>query len=243
MWHAWSKSNHCAILIQHMRKDRHDATNLRRRGKSYNEIKAVLGVPKSTLSDWLSATSWSRKIKGTLSEEAKIKSAIHIRALNAVYRKHLAKIYHEARAEALQEFEHFKLHPLFIAGIGIYWGEGDKSSLHQLRLANTDPAMIKTFVRFLDKICGAPKEKIRAYILLYPDLDQKRCVRFWVRESGLPRKNFNKCVTIQGRHRTRRIKYGVCTVGISSRYLKEKMCVWLSLLPKELARNTYYPRE
>ncbi len=221
----------------YMRKDKKEAVRLRKIGMSYNEIKTTLGVPKSTLSDWLKTNGWSDKIKRLLIKKAQIKSTIRLQKLNLIRGKHLAQLYEEARSEAKSEFEHFKLYPLFVAGVAIYWGEGDKAT-RNLRLGNTDPAMIKIFVKFLREICGAEKEKIRAYVLLYPDLDSEHCKNFWIEQSGLTGKNFNKCVIIQGRHKTRRTKYGVCTVGISSSYLKEKMFTWLDLLPKELiSRN------
>ena len=125
-----------------MRKDKNEALKLRRRGKSYNEIRNQLRIPKSTLSGWLKKIHWSDKIKHKLTEKAKEKSTIRLCSLNKIYRRYLSKIYEEARIEAKQEFEYFKLHPLFVSGITIYWGEGDKLSRHQIRVGNTDPLMI-----------------------------------------------------------------------------------------------------
>lgn len=223
-----------------MRKDKKEALQLRSSGKSYNEIKGLLGVPKSTLSDWLHKTHWSKKIKRILAAKAQEKNTIRLRNLNKIRGEHLARLYREARSEAKEEFEYFKLHPLFISGITIYWGEGDKLSRHQIRIGNIDPLMIRLFVKFLCEACGIPKKAVRAYILLYPDLDPDKCKDFWIKKSGLATKNFNKCVVIQGRHKTRRLAYGVCYVGITSTYLKEKMRVWLTLLPRELVKNCYY---
>ncbi len=90
---------------------------------------------------------------------------------------------------------------------------------------------------------GISKEKIRIYVLIYPDLNPDECKNFWIKQSGLPDKNFNRCVVIQGRHKTRRLPYGVCNINVSSTYLKEKMFVWLTLLPKEFIKNKYYKKE
>ncbi len=226
-----------------MRKDKKEALQLRSLGRSYNEIRNLLGVPKSTLSNWLHETQWSSKIKRTLAEKALKKNTIRLRNLNKIRGEHLARLYREAQNEAKEEFEYFKFHPTFIAGVTIYWGEGDKASRHMIRVGNVDPLMIKLFVKFLCEICGISKEKIRAYLLLYPDLNSDECKKFWIKQSGLPDRNFNKCVVIQGRHKIRRLRYGVCYVGISSTYLKEKMFSWLTLLPKELMKKDYYTRE
>lgn len=226
-----------------MRDDKKEVVQLRRQGRSYNEIRETLGVPKSTLSDWLRDIKWSVTIKSNLSELAKEKSAVRIRYLNGIRGRHLAKIYREARSEAKKEFEIFKFHPTFISGVSIYWGEGDKATKHLIRVGNIDPLMIKLFVKFLREICGIPRGKIRSHVLLYPDLNPNKCSKYWIKQSGLPLESFNKYVVIQGRHKTRRLPYGVCYVTVSSAYLKEKMFVWLALLPKELIKGKYYMRE
>lgn len=217
-----------------MRVDKAKALELRRSGKSYNEIKQELRIPPSTLSGWLAKSKWSAKIRARLSKEAQEKHTIHIRSLNLIRGAYLTKLYEEARGEAKREFQYFKLHPLFVTGITIYWGEGDKTHGHNVRIANTDPLMIKLFVRFLAEVCGIPKERIRIWILLYPDLDEKQCINFWIKSSGLRKRNFTKSIIIQGRHKTRRVHFGVCNVGVSSKYLKQKLSVWLQLLPQYL---------
>jgi hypothetical protein len=103
--------------------------------------------------------------------------------------------------------------------------------------------MIRLFVEFLREVCGISKKTIRAYTMIYPDLNPEKCKDFWIKKSGLAAENFNKCVLIKGRHKTKRIPYGVCYVSISSTYLKEKMRIWLNLLPKELLKKNYYSRE
>src|SRR3989344_9085899 len=44
-------------------------------------------------------------------------------------------------------------------GLGIYWGEGNKVTANSVRVANTDPYMIKSFITFLKKICGVENSK------------------------------------------------------------------------------------
>ena len=74
----------------------------------------------------------------------------------------------------------------------LYWGEGDKMPRGSLRLTNTDPKMIGVFVAFLKKAMGIQKEKIRAELILYPDLSDMRCKTFWGKITGLQKKNFMK---------------------------------------------------
>ena len=224
-----------------MRNDKLQALKLRRTGKSYNEIKQLLGIPKSTLSAWLQKTNWSDMVKRRLTAKNNRHHSIRIRQLDAVRGKRLTQLYKQAKIQAKIEFGHLKFHPLFIAGIAIYWGEGNKASPHNVVVGNTDPAMIKVFVKFLAEVCGLPQKRIRAYVLLYPDLNDDECKKFWIKHSGLTSKNFNKSVVIKGRHKTRRVTQGVCNITVSSKYLKIKMLEWLNLLAQELIQN-YYKR-
>lgn len=225
-----------------MRKDKRGALILRKSGRSYGEIKEVMGIPKSTLSDWLRESNWSNEIKLQLTEKTKEARTIKLRELNRIYRKNLKRIYQDACAEAKKEFEDLKFHPLFIAGISIYWGEGDRTTKHSVQISNTDPQMIKLFIKFLREVCGVFEEKIRAHLLLYPDLNPEECKKFWIKNSGLYEGNFNKSVIILGKHKIRRLPYGVCYINVSSSYLKQKIFTWLTLLPKEFIKNKYYKK-
>ena len=96
------------------------------------------------------------------------------------------------------------------------------------------------FVSFLQKICRLPNERIRVNVLIYPDLKAEHCIQYWSEKSGLSADHFTKCVTIQGRHKTNRLSYGICIICVSSTYLKVKILKWLKLLPKELMGKSYY---
>ena len=165
---------------------------------------------------------------------------MRIQRLNRIRGAQLRKAYRDAAIEARQEFQALKHHPLFIAGIMVYWGEGDRVSGHGVRIANTDPQMMRLFVVFLRHVCQIPMDRIHAWVLVYPDLDAKRCREYWAEHSGIPIHNFTKCITIGGRHKTNRLHYGVCNVGISSKYFKQKILVWLERLPAELLSRRYY---
>ena len=220
-----------------MRHDKQIAIRLRKAGKSYKEIRDLLHIPKSTISDWLRSEAWSGKIRDTLAKQARLESKIRIRNLLAAKKSSLTQIYEEARQEALTEFAALKFHPLFIAALSLYWGEGDKVSRGLVRLANTDGLMIKLFVNFLSDICGVSENRIKVSLLIYPDLEETACKLYWANQTGLPQENFTKVIQIVGRHKTKRLQYGVCTVSTGSTYLKIKMNIWIELLAKELMNN------
>jgi len=220
-----------------MRNDKHIAKQFRKQGESYNAISKKLGIQKSTLSTWFSELGWSQSIKYELSQKAYYIARKRLRLINKKRSKMWERWREEARKDAIREFAHLKRNPLFLAGLMLYWGEGDnKIENGRVRLTNTDPEMIQIFSRFLRNICNVSKENIRPSMILYPDLDQKNCLEFWSKASGIAERQFYKTQFIIGRHLTRRLANGICTIHISSRQLKEKIFTWRKLYKQELMR-------
>lgn len=222
-----------------MRKDKTTALAMRSQGKSYRDIMAALNIPRSTLSGWLSGHEWSERIKEKLNEKAREQHTIRLCQLNDVRGERLEQMYRDAALEAEEEFRQFKYHPLFLCGIGLYWGEGGKGRM-AVKLGNTDPEMIKVFIQFLREVCGVPVDKIRGHAVIYPDLDPKECITYWHEATGLPLENFSKPTTIKGRHKLRRLPHGVLTVSYHSSFLRKKIERWTELLGEEMLTQKYY---
>ncbi|MDP2934621.1 MAG: hypothetical protein Q8N59_02560, partial [bacterium] len=142
------------------------------------------------------------------------------------------------RDQAKKEFKKLKKNPLFVAGLMLYWGEGDGKIENSLvRLANTDPKMIQIFIKFLLRVCCTSVEKIKISITLYPDLSEKECKKFWIKTLKIPGSQFFKTQYIQGKHPTKRLSHGICSLVVCSRGLKEKIFTWLNLYKEELINN------
>jgi len=220
-----------------MREDKHIAIKLRNKGKSYSQISQILNVPKSTLSEWFSGEEWSLVIKQKLQEKAKVLSKEKIKSLNVTRQIKLEELYLRAEQEAKEEFFLHKNNPLFIAGVMLYWGEGDKKFVNgQVKVSNTDSFIIKIFRNFLIKFGEYHLERIKGWILLYPDLNPTTCIHYWSTETGILKSNFIKPTIIQGRHKTNRLSYGTCTIYVSNKYLKRKVLTWIDLFKNELVK-------
>ena len=210
------------------------AIDLRRKGKSYGQIAGFLSVSKSTVSVWFKNVIWSQDVKKQLIKKSNGASRKRLITLNNVRKEKLDKYYQQAEAEAIQEFASLKENKLFITAISLYWGEGDKVFKNGIvRVSNIDEKVLKVFNSFLQKICRINSQKIRADILLYPDLDPKKCLKFWSKEIGVLEDKFFKPTVIQGKHKINRLGNGVCIVSVHEKYLKKKILVWLELFRKE----------
>jgi len=125
--------------------EKEEAIRLRKLGKSYGEIKKKIKVSKSSL------TLWLRDIKLTEAQQKRI--YIELRQKNA-YR--LAKANQRKREEETRKTikeakkEAFRLSKnlLFLAGLMLYWAEGDKSDEREMvKFSNSDPRMIKLIMK------------------------------------------------------------------------------------------------
>ena len=220
-----------------MRQDKIKAINLRKAGKSYRDIEAALNIPKSTLTGWFQKTEWSRKIKKELSLVARQKSSRRMKALLGRIKETRQKEYALSRKNAHQEFAKLKKELIFIAGLMIYWGEGDKNLVNgRIRVSNTDPVMIKLFNIFIQKYLREIFYKTKAYLVLYPDLNEEECKKFWSANTGISVEKFIKSTFISGQHPTKRLGHGICTIIITSRVFKEKINTWLNLIRNEVIK-------
>ncbi|MDO9579336.1 MAG: helix-turn-helix domain-containing protein [Bacteroidales bacterium] len=112
-------------------------------------------------------------------------------------------------------------------GLGLYWGEGDKSPNNtSVRLSNTDPQLIKKFKEFLVKICGVKKEKFSYSLILFNDINEKEAIRFWTQHIGIKRKQLGKIIKIppQGKGTyKKKSQFGVFIIIVTNKKLKEKI--------------------
>lgn len=209
------------------------AIKLRKRKYSYSRISRELGISKSTVSLWLRGLEWSSKMTDELLAKAKKKSKENLEKAVNKRREDYQRAYQKAVADARSQFKKFSKDPVFLFGVVGYWGEGDKLLTNSfIRLSNIDPQFIRLFVIFLEKYCDVRKEKIRAWLLLYPDLNEDQCKKFWFKHAGLDGTKFVKNQYILGRHQNRRISNGVCNIYVCGKALKYKILTWIELLGK-----------
>lgn len=112
---------------------------------------------------------------------------------------------------------------LYGLGIGIYWGEGDRRSKNALRVANTDPKLIKVFTKFLLTICQLEKRKLIYNLICFNDSNPEKVRNYWAKELRISKEKFGKIVQIpsQGKGTYRKkSKHGVCIAIVCNMKLK-----------------------
>lgn len=216
-----------------MRKDKEVAFILRKEGKSYREIQREINISRSTLCDWFKNEEWSAHVKNKNNKINVVLSKERLSKLNDGRSRMLVEKYKQVEIDAEKEFQIFKKDPLFMAGLMIYAGEGDKKSQNMSRISNSEFYIHKIFIKFAIKYLNIKRENIKIGLILYPDLDIEECLDKWSEELDINKLNFHKTQIIKGKEKTKKLQYGVGISIISSIVIvKKKILKWLELSSK-----------
>jgi len=159
---------------------------------SYTEIRKRLGVPKSTLSYWLREFPLSKKRILELRRRGWKKAEAKIERFRATMRKKRELKDREIYNKYRKRFKKLSRNALFVAGLILYLGEGNKRAYTEIALANTDHKIIKFFIRWLNEFLKIPKEEMKAGLHLYENMDIEKEKEFWKNELGFQENQFYK---------------------------------------------------
>ncbi len=211
------------------------AFEMRRNNFSYRQIQTQLGIAKGTISGWFRNQPWSKKIKINLIKKMKPQWREQGRLLGLTRSRQWKKKRKESRGVAKKLFPNFFHDPLFIAGLMLYWGEGDNKGDSMVRISNIKPSIIKIFYHFLLHYCGVDKQKIKLNLILYGEHNDLECKKYWSEKIGIPLDQFIKSQYIVGKSLKNRIPYGVAILYVPSCELKEKILKWIGMVEDRLA--------
>lgn len=224
-----------------MRRDKVQALKLRLAGKSYTEISNILGVPKSTLSAWFFALELSAKARERLEKR------VHAGSLRGLIKrnKNQTRLARERmlniRKSAKTEIHKPTLENIKLIGVALYWAEGYKRSIirngkevtyHSVALTNSDPGLIRLFLKFLREVCNVSNEKITAEIRMYEHMSKDEVLKFWQKTTGLPVQNFRKNYygvsrSSQGKRPFNRLPHGTLMIRVNNTNLFHKIMGWI----------------
>jgi hypothetical protein len=125
---------------------------------------------------------------------------------------------------------------LYGLGLGLFWGEGFKKSKNAVRLGNTDPKLIKTFLLFLERIYKIDKTKLRFGIQIFEDLKVGLVRNYWIKELQIKKSQIFPTIVVspsrkKGTYR-QKSRYGVLTVYFGNTRLKQVLDEHIELISK-----------
>lgn len=170
-------------------QDRAQAIKLRKAGHSYSQIRELLNVSKSSLSLWLRDIPLSDKRLRELRDH----NQVRIEKSRETKRKKKEQRRDAVLTKVSSDIEASK-DPLFTSGFYLYWGEGTKTAEYSVSFTNTDPAMVRCFVEWI-QLLGISIDKLKLKLHLYSDQNENVLKHYWSRQTGVPLKNFYKTYT------------------------------------------------
>ena len=211
---------------------------LRQQGKTYAEIQKMLGkkISKSTLS------SWCKNISLNLKQRQRITSLIQRNTRQA--QKKAVNAQHERRLKylALLANNNARLPSLLkktavakIVLATLYAAEGTKGDRGSLTFGNSDPLLIKLFLRLLRACYPILERKFRCTLQCRADSNIRALERFWRHTTKIPRKQFYRA-RIDPRSigkKTQKKNYrGVCRLDYFSAHIYNELIIIMKLLTK-----------
>lgn len=211
--------------LDHLKEE---AISLRLSGRSYNFIRKNLGLKsKGTLSYWFKELNLPEESKEKLKKNIQL---AYDRGLFKFNRERAERIKNENLVEfknGVKKIKGLSKNDLLLIGASLYWGEGTKSENRSgnlsLAFSNSDPDMIKVFMRFMREVLEVNEEKIRAGVHIYSSINPNQAKKFWSGVTKLPIDRFYIVNQVsrasQGKRAFNQLPYGTVVIKVNNRKL------------------------
>ncbi len=185
---------------------RSQCRRLRAQGLTYDEIAAITGASKGSISPWVRDVCLPARLRDQRTARqalgrVRAGQALHERAEN----RRFARVEQGRRSVgAVSDRE------LFLIGVALYWAEGSKSKpwrrARRVKIVNSDPKVLRIFLAWLDLV-GVPDEARGYRLNIHVTADAVQHESWWARELGLTTDRF-RAVTLK-RHNPQPGRYNL----------------------------------
>jgi hypothetical protein len=171
------------------------AREMRADGRTLLDIATTLGVAKSSVSLWVRDVPYQPRGR-------------RAPASRRPHPQHLAKLAEIAECDRLgiERIGRLSDDAFLAAGAALYAGEGSKTD-GKVTFANTDPAMIAFFCRWLRRYFTIDESRLRMRVYLHDGLDVDAAEEFWSDLTRVPRSQFNRGYRARADASRRRTKH------------------------------------
>ncbi len=157
------------------------AIRLRKEGKSYSEIRKQIPVAKSTLSLWLRSVGLAKTQKQRLTEK-KIEAALRGADIRRQQRLHAIQ---NIEKETKKDITDLTQEDLFLCGVMLYWAEGSKekdiTKNSVVKFSNSDPKMIRLFLKWLEEIAQVKHTDIVYELYIHETAGVGNALSYWAK--------------------------------------------------------------
>ncbi len=202
-------------------------------GKSYSEIKKVLKVSKSTLSLWLRDMPLSKEQMQAVRDFSPRRIERYRATMESKRQSRLGLAYKRAK----NDIGKFSKRELFLGGLFLYWGEGAKSMRGSVLMANTDPAVVCFFLRWLE-VLSVDLVRVKIKLHLYIDMDVQKETEYWSKALHIPKSQFRnpyiKSSALSGLTYKNGFGHGTCNVILGDIALWEYIMMALKYVKDDI---------
>ena len=192
---------------------------MRKRGHTLSEIMKVVPHSKGTIFGYLRDVVPYKKFQSVL--ESKIKGT----------QKKAEQDWITAHQFAQDEVGKLTKRDFILIASMLYWGEGNKK--YELNLINSDPYLVRTFIRGLNNL-GVPKSRIKISLRLYGDIDERKAIEYWIKQLGLMEENLVSINYLIGK-KDGKLPYGMCRLRVQKGGLYFKQLISIMEYVKKLS--------
>lgn len=162
-------------------EEKERAILLRKEGFSYSEVLKQIPVAKSTLSLWLRSVGLSKRQKQRLTQ----KKLDSIKRGWLKWHQKRVDLVNKLRNEAKSEIKDLTNKDLWLIGVALYWAEGAKEKEYrpgqQVQFSNSDPLMIRVFLKWLKDVIKVKEDEIKHEIYIHENSKNniKSVIKYW----------------------------------------------------------------
>lgn len=214
---------------------REQVINLRKQGKSYSEIRKLIKVSKSSLSLWLKNISLTDRQKSELLNKKYLAIERYRESMQLKREKRLNEYYEAQLYRWIPLTNREKL----IAGLFLYWGEGNKASSNRLDISNSDPSVIKFATYWMNKCLLISLNDLHFRLHLYSDMDINQEIHYWSKILGVGVDRFAKPYIKSSLRKDidqKGFGHGTCNVSAYKTVLKENVMMAIRAISNNYAR-------
>jgi transcriptional regulator with XRE-family HTH domain len=177
------------------------ARKLRKNGLSMKEISQRLKVSKGSISLWCSDIELTKKQIQILHDKMVRGSYIGRMIGTQIQKDKKRRSIEECLLQGKRDIPILKKRELFIAGLGLYWGEGSKKSA--VRFYNSDPNAVKFMMEWFRKILEIEEDRFYMYININQIHKRrlKKVIRYWAEVTGISVAKFRKPSLIKAKNK------------------------------------------
>jgi hypothetical protein len=122
---------------------------------------------------------------------------------------------------------------LLFLGLGLYWAEGAKNERHAISLTNTDPGIIRAYLKFLRAV-GANTHRLSANLIVHQDVVGAEARQYWSKITGIPLERIY-LTWVKSTDNPVKQKYGTIHVSLQDMVFSRMMFGWLRGLRAQIA--------